>query len=50
MTYDPERDLFGNYKNSDGTYNGLKLMAEVSGIPEDEVKAIWEKVKQDKLK
>lgn len=39
---------FANFKNPDGTYDGLNFMAQVSGISEDEVKAIWEKVKADK--
>jgi len=38
-------EAFANYKNADGTYNGVMFMSQVSGIPEDEVRRLWEELK-----
>lgn len=44
MTYDPNRDLFGAFKNPDGAYDGNVL----SRSPKDELRFIWEQVKASK--
>lgn len=43
---------FEPYKNPDGkTYNGLKMLAAITGLSEDEVRESWERVKaQQKVK
>lgn len=40
-------DWKDEFKNPNGTYNGLKLLSKLSGIPEDECLSIWKKVKAD---
>ncbi len=34
------------FKNSDGTYNGIKAMASFSGLSEDEVRWTFDRVKE----
>lgn len=42
-------DPFEPFKNPDGnTYNGLKLLAQLSGLSEDEVQKAWDRVKSGK--
>lgn len=41
---------FEPFRNPDGTYNGVKALSAVSGIPEAEVLRIWEDVKAKKAK
>jgi hypothetical protein len=41
--------LFEPFKNPDGkTYNGVAFMAALTGLPEEEIRAEWEKVKKNK--
>lgn len=34
--------------NGDGTYNGIKALAKFTGLPEDEVRATFERVAEKK--
>lgn len=38
------------HRNADGTYNGVTLMAEMTGLPVDEIGAIAEQVKANQTK
>lgn len=38
------------HRNPDGTYNGVGVMSELSGIPRHEVLSIWEQVKANQYK
>jgi hypothetical protein len=33
-------------RNSDGTYNGVKAMAQLSGLSEEEIRWTWERAKE----
>lgn len=33
-------------RNSDGTYNGVKMMAQLSGLSEEEIKWTWDRLKE----
>jgi hypothetical protein len=49
MVFDPKHDPFAEFKNPDGTYNGVKLMAMMSGLSEEEVKRQWALAKYQQL-
>ena len=36
------------YRRPDGTYDGVRLLADLGGLSEDEVRRIWEEVKRRK--
>lgn len=38
------------HRNPNGTYNGVSLMAELSGLPQDDIRAIAEQVKANSAK
>ena len=38
------------FKNEDGTYNGAKALAKLTGRPIAEIKGVWEKVKENEKK
>lgn len=37
--------VFEKYRNPDGTYNGIAALSDLSGLPESEVRKIWESAK-----
>lgn len=37
--------MFDNHRNADGTYNGVTLMAEISGLSQDEIRWTWERLR-----
>jgi predicted SprT family Zn-dependent metalloprotease len=39
-----------NHKNPDGTYNGIGLMSEMTGLTKDDVQAIWDEVVSNEKK
>jgi len=34
------------HRNSDGTYNGVTALAELSGLSQEEIKWTWDRAKQ----
>ena len=36
------------YKNPDGTYDGIGLLADLGGVSRDEVRQIWEELKRQR--
>jgi hypothetical protein len=42
--------LFEQFRNPDGTCNGIKALAKVSGLSEETVREIWEKTKDKRKK
>lgn len=42
--------MFEQHKNPDGTYNGVGVMSDLSGMPRSEVLAIWGQVKANQAK
>lgn len=38
------------HKNADGTYNGVKVLSELSGLPEKEMKSLWQQVQENSAK
>ena len=42
--------MAGNHQNPDGTFNGLAVMGELSGLGESEMKKIWASVKVNSAK
>lgn len=37
--------VFDKHRNSDGTYNGITLMAEISGLSQAEIRWTWERLR-----
>ena len=37
--------MIDRHRNADGTYNGVAVMADVSGLTQESVKSIWRQVK-----
>lgn len=42
--------MIERHKNADGTYDGVGVMAEVSGLGRSEVKELWEQVRANSAK
>ncbi len=47
---DHDKGAFKGAKNQDGTFNGFKVMSNLSGIPEQEVRQTWADLKDYKEK
>lgn len=43
-----DKFMIDEFKNPDGSYNGIKMFSRLTGLPEAEVDRIWEKVKSDR--
>ena len=41
-----KNDLIDASKNCDGTYNGVKLLAGLSGLSEEEIRWTWNRMKE----
>lgn len=44
------REMYAAYRNPDGTYNGVKALADISGLSERQVLAEWDNARKKKQK